>query len=116
MTDSQFKEIKQSNPWNPFEPTSRDIERTEELANKNPIIAGVLTFFLLPAAMIYLNRGVNSLKIFAYAMCIALPLSAAIAESEEQAFGIGQSIGYIANIVTIVENVGAISKAKKRKV
>ena len=115
MTDSQSKEIKESNFWNPFISTTRDIERTEEIAKKNTVVAGVLSFFLLPAAMLYMNRGVNSLKILAYTICLAIPISGIIAESEDQAFSIGKKIGYIGNIAIIVENVNTINKAKKRK-
>ena len=43
--------------FNPFLPTRRDIERTDELARKNPVLAGFLTFFLLPLGMIYLNSS-----------------------------------------------------------
>jgi len=52
--------------WNPFIPTKRDLERTDELAKKDPIITGVLSYLFLPAGLIYLNRAINPLKIFGY--------------------------------------------------
>ena len=65
--------------------------------------------------MIYLNRGVNSLKILAYAFFFAMTLAALSSESEEQAFKTGQGVGTIANIVMIVENVNTVNKARKRQ-
>lgn len=100
--------------WNPFIPTQRDLKRTEQLAKKNPVIAGVLAFFFVPAAMLYLNRGINSLKIFGYALAVGMALSIS-AESEEKAFEIGQGVGTIANIVIVVENVNTITSARKRR-
>jgi len=47
------------NSWNPFVPTKRDVERTEELASKNAALTGVLTWFFPPLGLIYLNRGMN---------------------------------------------------------
>ena len=44
------------NKWNPFIPTKRDIQRTDELAAKNVAVAGILTFLFAPAGLIYLNR------------------------------------------------------------
>lgn len=111
MNNLQFQ---QSTAWNPFAPTERDLKRTEQLAKKNPIIAGVLAFFFVPAAMIYLNRGINPLKIFGYAMVIGMALSIS-AESEEGAFEIGKSIGTVANIVIVIENINTINQARKRR-
>ena len=45
MTFNSNQEQNNSSVWNPFEPTKRDIHRTEELAGKNPALAGFLTFF-----------------------------------------------------------------------
>ena len=104
----------ESTAWNPFAPTERDLKRTEQLAKKNPVIAGVLAFFFVPAAMIYLNRGINPLKIFGYALIIGMALSIS-AESEDSAFEMGQGVGTIANIVIVVENVNTITQARKRR-
>ncbi len=103
----------ESAAWNPFAPTQRDFKRTEKLAKKNTVIAGVLAFFFVPAAMIYLNRGINPLKIFGYAIVIGMALSIS-AESEEKAFEIGQGVGTVANLVIVVENINTISQARKR--
>ena len=115
MSKSQFDRIQEPNTWNPFSPTKRDIERTEKLANKNSFAAALLTLLFLPAAMLYLNRGVNSLKIFAYTLCIAIPLSSVITESDEEAFSVGTKVGNIGAIAMMVENINAITLAKKRK-
>lgn len=115
MTSPQFHEIQESNPWNPFDSTERDIKRTEQLAKKNPIVAGLLTFLLLPAAMIYLNRGVNSLKIWGYAMLVAIAFVSITETSEEKAFETGKMFGHIAQVFMIAENVSAVSRAKKRQ-
>ncbi len=115
MTNLQSKESKESNPWNPFLPTPRDIERTEQLAKKNSLITGILTFFFLPAAMIYLNRGLNPLKILGYAFFIAMTFAVLSSESEEEAFQTGQGVGTIANIVIVVENINTINQARKRQ-
>ena len=72
---------KESNPWNPFEPTRRDIRRTKELSQKNPVVAGILGFFPL-FGMLYLNRGVNCLKILGYVFVSAF-MFALISNSEK---------------------------------
>jgi len=58
--------------WNPFIPTERDLSRGNELAQKNPIITGVLTFLFFPAGLIYLNRAFNPLKIFGYTFILSI--------------------------------------------
>ena len=115
MTSQQFKEIKESNPWNPFDPTKRDIERTEQLAKKNPVVTALLTLLFTPAGMIYLNRGVNSLKIWLYAIAIAVVFGIVMEVPEDKAFATGQKIGLVGNIFMIVENVRTITRAKKRQ-
>ena len=111
MNNLQYQE---SAAWNPFAPTQRDLKRTEKLAKKNPLIAGVLAFFFVPAAMIYLNRGINPLKIFGYALAIGMAFSVS-AESEEKAFRMGQKIGSVVNIVIVAENINAVTQARKRQ-
>lgn len=105
-----------SSAWNPFEPTIRDIERTEELASKNAFIAGLLTFLMLPLGMIYLNRGINSLKIIGYTFIIAFVIGMlSFQKTDEETTGIGESIGLIGSIATIVENSRAVTLARKRQ-
>lgn len=111
MNDLQSQ---QSEVWNPFCPTKRDLKRTEQLAQKNSLVAGILAFLFPIAAMIYLNRGINSLKILGYALTIGIALSIS-AESEEKAFDIGRATGTITKIVIVVENINAIDRARKRQ-
>ena len=115
MTSLQSQENYEANPWNPFEPTERDVERTEKLAKKNPVVAGLLTLFFLPAAMIYLNRGINPLKIFGYAFILGVTIAGFTSKSEEEAFQQGRTVGTIANIVIMAENINTITQARKRK-
>lgn len=105
----------ETNAWNPFLPTPRDLKRTAQLAKKNTFIAGVLTFLFLPAAMIYLNRGLNPVKIFGYAIAISMAVSVSTASSEDKAFEIGQWAGSIANIIIVAENINTINQARKRQ-
>lgn len=102
--------------WNPFLPTKRDIERTDELANKNPVIAGSLSFFFLPAAMIYLNRGVNNLKILGYVFVIAFTMGMVFHEkSDKEIEAMGNVVGLVGNVAVVAENTRAISLARKRQ-
>lgn len=95
-------------PWNPFLPTKRDISRTKELAEKSPIVAGVLTLFLLPAAMIYLNRGVNNLKILGYVFVAGFMIG--IFSYKDK----GHLIGLCGQVAIVTENVKAVTLARKR--
>lgn len=106
----------EDSPWNPFIPTKRDITRTEELAQKNPVVAGVLTFFLAPVAMIYLNRGVNNLKIFGYVfvICFMLGLSLYKEDDTEELEAVANVVGFGGQIALISENVKAVTLARKR--
>ena len=104
----------ESNPWNPFEPTQRDIQRTKELSQKNPVVAGILTFLLLPVGMIYLNRGVNSLKIIGYVSAFAF-IFALASDPEDLTNEASEGIAYIGGIVATVEQVNAVTKARQRK-
>jgi hypothetical protein len=103
-------------PWNPFLPTKRDITRTEELAEKSPIVAGVLTFFLVPAGMIYLNRGVNNLKILGYIFVTAFVVGiASYKENDARKMeGISNLVGLCGQVAIITENVKAVTLARKR--
>ncbi|MEH2322206.1 MAG: hypothetical protein V7K32_01110 [Nostoc sp.] len=103
-------------PWNPFLPTKRDIRRTEELAEKSPVVAGILTFFLVPAAMIYLNRGVNNLKILGYVFVTAFMVSI-VSYKENDAGkmeGMSNLVGFCGQVAIITENVKAVTLARKR--
>ncbi|MEA5598490.1 hypothetical protein [Rivularia sp. UHCC 0363] len=101
--------------WNPFQPTKRDIDRTEQLAKKNPVIAGLLTFFFLPAAMLYLNRGVNNLKILGYVFVLAFAIAIVSEVSENKSDKQPQIIGLLGNIAIIAENIRTITLARKRQ-
>ncbi|WP_292734202.1 hypothetical protein [Nostoc sp. JL31] len=103
-------------PWNPFLPTKRDISRTEELAEKSPIIAGVLTFFFIPAGMIYLNRGVNNLKILGYVFVTAFIVGIASYEGKDslKMVRMGKLIEVCGKVAIITENVKAVTLARKR--
>ncbi|MBN3896672.1 MAG: hypothetical protein HWQ41_15805 [Nostoc sp. NOS(2021)] len=105
-----------NSPWNPFLPTKRDISRTEELAQKSPIVAGVLTFFLPLACMIYLNRGVNNLKIFGYIFVTAFIVGIVSYEGKAsgKTQGIGNLVGLCGQVAIITENVKAVTLARKR--
>jgi hypothetical protein len=103
-------------PWNPFLPTKRDISRTEELAEKSPVVAGILTFFLVPAAMIYLNRGVNNLKILGYVFVTAFMVGI-VSSGEKDARkmeGMSNLVGLCGQVALITENVKAVTLARKR--
>ncbi len=102
--------------FNPFLSTVRDIERTEELAEKNLVITGFLSFFFLPVAMIYLNRGINNLKILIY-LCFMALMVAAIShqKSNKEIEARGNFVGKIGAIVITFENTRAVSLARKRQ-
>jgi len=101
------------NPWNPFCPTQRDLNRTEELAKKNTFVAGFLTAIFPLFGLIYLNRGVNFLKILGYVFVLAFAVGITI-ESEETAESIGEVIGLGGNVALVAEQIGSVTQAKKR--
>jgi hypothetical protein len=111
MANFQSKEF---NPWNPFLSTSRDLDRTDELSQKDPVFACILSLLFVPLAMIYLNRGVNSLKIVGYVIVFATTL-ALTADSEKQSAGVSEILGYAGGIAITVENVNTVHNARKRK-
>ncbi|MGB3638566.1 MAG: hypothetical protein WBA39_13470 [Rivularia sp. (in: cyanobacteria)] len=116
MTFNSNEDQNNNSAWNPFFPTKRDIERTEVLASKSPVAAGVLTFLFLPAAMIYLNRGVNNLKLFGYMILFIVMLTIAGGNnSEKESENIGSVVGVFVNITLITENARAVTLARKRK-
>ncbi|MGD1919865.1 MAG: hypothetical protein ACFCAD_13825 [Pleurocapsa sp.] len=106
-------QVKEHNPWNPFLPTKRDIQRTEELSKKNHVVAGLLTFLLLPVGMIYLNRGVNSLKILGYVFIFAF-LVGIVSDTEETAEGAANVVGLAGSIALIAESANCVIQARNR--
>lgn len=119
--------------WNPFVPTERDIERTDELANKNPIIAGLLGFFLPISACIYLNRASNSLKINLYFLIIMIPIMFAFLNEPKKSYEnaeqfledtgriikkytpIMRGVYILGGISLMTENSRAVTLARKRQ-
>ena len=103
------------NKWNPFIPTKRDIQRTDELAAKNVAVAGILTFLFAPAGLIYLNRGVNALKIVGYVFAVSFAIGL-IAQPKEDSdsYSIGQLVGSIGGIAMTAEQIMAVNKAQQR--
>lgn len=102
------------NPWNPFITTQRDIARTEELAAKNSAIAGVISFFFVPAGLIYLNRGVNTLKILGYVFAACFVLGIVSNPNDENAKNTSNLIGLIGTGAITAEQVMAVNKARQR--
>lgn len=94
--------------WNPFIPTARDLARTDELASKNLATAGIITFLFFPAGLIYLNRGVNTAKIFGYALILTTLL---ILSGK----GKGRIIQIIALGAITAEQVLTVKSAQGRK-
>jgi len=94
--------------WNPFIPTERDLARTDELASKNFTTAGIITFLFFPAGLIYLNRGVNTAKIFGYTLFLTTLLILS-----------GKGQGRITQIIALgaiaVEQVLTVKSAQRRK-
>ena len=115
--------------FNPFVPTKRDMERTEVLADKNLVIAGLFGFFIPIGAMIYLNRASNNLKIVAY----FAPISFAIVfsflfnnvnqdksyeearKSAEKYDAILQVVQVLGSIAFMTENARTVTLARKRQ-
>ena len=104
----------ESNPWNPFIPTARDIKRTNKLAQKNKWVAGILTLLFPPVGMIYLNRGVNCLKILGYIFMIGFIIGFT-ADPEEDLQEISDLVGLGGTIALVVEQVGTIERARDRQ-
>lgn len=101
------------NPWNPFIPTEKDLARTEELAGKNAAIAGVLSFVFFPAGLIYLNRAINSLKIFGYMVAVSLILGLG-AKAEENPDSLSNLVSCLGLGALTTEQVRAVNKARAR--
>jgi hypothetical protein len=99
--------------WNPFISTKRDIERTDELASKNAVLAGTLSFVFVPAGLIYLNRGVNSLKILGYVLAASF-MFGLVTKAEGNSKDIGNLLGLIGTGAITAEQVMAVNKARQR--
>lgn len=116
MTFNSNEDQNNSSAWNPFLPTKRDIDRTEELAGKNPVIAGFLTFLFPLAAIVYLNRGVNNLKILGYVVLVSFSLGVvSVNQSNKEAEAMGEFVGVVGLIAMITENSRAVTLARKRQ-
>lgn len=115
MNNLQPEKACNSNPWNPFEPTQRDIERTEQLAEKNRMISGIFAYCFPIITMIYLGRGVNTLKILAYTFLSIMAIVLVCPELEEDTYeGIAETVGFVAAIAITWENVNTINQARER--
>ncbi|MBE8969066.1 SHOCT domain-containing protein [Nostocales cyanobacterium LEGE 12452] len=101
------------NPYNPFISTQRDITRTNELAAKNPALAGVLTFIFIPAGLLYLNRVINFLKVFGYFLALSFLVSL-VTKSGEDSKGISNFISLITAGTITTEQVMTVNKARQR--
>ena len=101
------------NLWNPFIPTEKDLEKTKYLADKNPVIAGILSFIFFPAGLFYLHRAVNSLKILGYVIVASIILSLG-AETEEDFEDISNLISFLGIVALTTEQVITVNKARTR--
>jgi hypothetical protein len=101
------------NPCNPFISTKRDIVRTEELASKNAALAGILSFIFLPAGLLYLNRGMNALKILGYVFAVSFMFGLAT-EAEGNSKKFSNLLGLIGTGAITAEQVMAVNKARQR--
>jgi len=127
MTFNSNEEQYQGSAFNPFVPTKRDIARTEELANKNHIVAGLLGFIFPIAAMIYLNRASNNLKMIAYSFVIGTAVGFTfittnqnkdveeVIESSQGYNAIGRVFNLLGSIAFMTENGRAVTLARKRQ-
>lgn len=98
--------------WNPFIPTKRDLSRANELAQKNLILTGVLTFIFFPAGLIYLNRAINPLKIFGYTFILSIVFGLGSSSRTKQDF---IDFVYLLGIGTLTaEQVITVKSASKR--
>ena len=98
--------------WNPFIPTQRDINRSSELAQKNEIVAGILSFIFFPAGLIYLNRAINPLKILGYPIVLGVLVNIGSSNSEENPSSFISLLGVSA---ITAEQVIAVKSARQRQ-
>ncbi len=113
---NQVTTPKVDNPYNPFNPTARDYQRTQKLANKS-ILALVIGGLLLSpvASSLYLWRGANHLKILAYTFLAAFAIGVTFAPEDPEIDKIGKGLGAIGSVVVVAEQVNAVKKARKRQ-
>ena len=113
--DNKILQEQPDNKWNLFIPTERDIQRTNELVAKNVTVAGILTFLFAPAGLIYLNRGVNALKIVGYVFAVSFAIGLIAQPNEDSdSYSIGQLVGSIGGIAMTAEQIMAVNKAQQR--
>ncbi|MEA5616992.1 SHOCT domain-containing protein [Cronbergia sp. UHCC 0137] len=98
--------------WNPFIPTERDITRKSELAQKNAILAGVLSFIFLPAGLIYLNRAINPLKIFGYTIILSVLVNMGSSSNTEE--NSTNFISFLGISAITAEQVIAVKSARQK--
>ena len=108
-----------SNPYNPFNPTKRDLQRTSELSKKSPVAAGLLTFLFWPAGLIYMGRGINFLKIIGYIFLTGFAIgfvagASGSDTSDDLTNGVSNAAGFVGGVVLAAEQVNCIKKAKER--
>lgn len=118
MTQNSDEHRNNTSALNPFSPTKRDIDRTEELANKNAVIAGLLTFFVFPFSMFYLNRGVNTLKILGSGLVIGLLIGLGLGysnKSDKQVEKVSTIVGVAIGIAAAAESHRAVTLASQRQ-
>lgn len=99
--------------WNPFAPTSRDIKRTEQLAQKSMVITVLLGLIFPVIGLFYLGRGANAAKFFAYTVSLGLIVAIAggpVVKPEE----LGRASRQIAALLSGIEQIICVSEAKKR--
>lgn len=109
----QEKNSTTDNPLNSFIPTKRDKARTDVLASKNIALAGILTFFILLAGLIYQSRGVNALKIVGYIFAVAF-MFGLVTEAEDNSNSSANLIGLIGSGAITAEQMIAVNKARQR--
>ncbi len=114
LPNKTVKTNREQNFFNPLATTERDLARTQELAGKNLLLVVLGGLILSPiGSSLYLGRGINFLKIFAYMIVISFTVGASVSE-RETAKNLGEGIGRIAGSIAIMEQVGAVKKARKR--
>lgn len=102
-----------NNAWNSFKPTKRDINRTQKVASKSDILAGILTFILIPFGLNYLNTGINTFKILGYFFVACVIICTGV-ESEENADALVNLLSTATKGVIAAEQIVAVNKARQR--
>ncbi len=122
MVDANFtQEITEvttqiQNPYNPFNPTTRDYQRTQKLADKSLVAVIIGGFFLSPiASSLYLGRGANHLKIAVYTLITAFAIGFTFSPGDTEVDKIGTGLGLLGSTVIVAEQVNAVKKARERQ-